>query len=129
MGSPLPADHVGRTTCLACHATLPQPKLPADHQGRQDSTCVMCHKFSTDAPASATGAATKPVATSAATAAATKAATGATTTGSGGPPPQPPNHVTRTYCVACHSVLTTPAMPADHQGRAEATCSACHKAP
>lgn len=41
---PLPASHEGRTTCLACHAALTKPTLPADHAGRADTTCTACHK-------------------------------------------------------------------------------------
>ncbi|MCL4488104.1 MAG: NapC/NirT family cytochrome c [Chloroflexi bacterium] len=41
---PLPADHAGRTTCLACHANGTGPALPADHAGRQDAMCMACHK-------------------------------------------------------------------------------------
>ena len=39
-----PASHTGRTTCLGCHTLLPQPKLPADHQGRTEASCATCHK-------------------------------------------------------------------------------------
>ena len=41
---PQPASHVGRTTCLACHQSLPQPAYPASHAGRTDATCAACHK-------------------------------------------------------------------------------------
>lgn len=40
----LPANHAGRTTCLACHANGVDPKLPADHAGRTDATCIACHQ-------------------------------------------------------------------------------------
>ncbi len=40
----LPANHVGRTTCTACHAAGVGPKLPADHAGRTDDTCKVCHQ-------------------------------------------------------------------------------------
>jgi nitrate/TMAO reductase-like tetraheme cytochrome c subunit len=42
--SRLPADHVGRTTCTACHGAGIGPKLPVDHAGRTDDTCKMCHQ-------------------------------------------------------------------------------------
>lgn len=42
--NPLPADHAGRTTCLACHANGVGPALPADHVGRTDAMCTACHK-------------------------------------------------------------------------------------
>ena len=45
---PIPADHAGRTTCLACHQTGigGAPKLPAspDHSSFTDSFCAACHK-------------------------------------------------------------------------------------
>jgi hypothetical protein len=42
----LPANHSGRTTCNACHATgTAGPQSPADHAGRADSSCVTCHQL------------------------------------------------------------------------------------
>ncbi len=41
---PLPASHVGRTACLACHTTADAPALPATHVGRLDVACQGCHK-------------------------------------------------------------------------------------
>ena len=38
-----PADHAGRTICLACHQAGLGPKPPADHAGRVDNTCAACH--------------------------------------------------------------------------------------
>lgn len=112
---PLPADHEGRTTCLACHATLPKPALPADHAGRSDTTCTACHKVSTTPTAS-------PAAPTA-----TAAPTGAT--GAGVAKPLPANHAGRTTCNVCHAAGVGPESPADHAGREDATCTACHKAP
>jgi nitrate/TMAO reductase-like tetraheme cytochrome c subunit len=43
-GEKLPADHTGRTICLACHAAGVGKKLPADHAGRTDDTCRACHQ-------------------------------------------------------------------------------------
>jgi hypothetical protein len=40
---PQPASHKGRTTCLACHATLAKPALPTTHLGRLDAACSGCH--------------------------------------------------------------------------------------
>lgn len=42
----IPADHEGRTLCLACHSTgyIGSPLVPADHAGRDDTTCQSCHK-------------------------------------------------------------------------------------
>jgi cytochrome b subunit of formate dehydrogenase len=127
----LPADHAGRTVCVACHAALPKPAMPSDHAGRTDATCAACHKAAavpapTTAPTIAP--ATKPAATTAPTTApATKpAVTTAPTLGVA--EVQPADHAGRTMCVACHAALPKPAMPADHAGRTDATCAACHKA-
>ena len=69
----IPADHVGRTTCTACHtvgaAGVGAPGgvgLPADHQGRADATCTGCHQAAAAAPAAQptpTTAPAKPAAT------------------------------------------------------------------
>lgn len=111
---PLPADHEGRTTCLACHQALPKPAYPADHAGRTDTTCTGCHKVGTSGTA--------------ATPQATAGPTSASTT-SGGPKPLPASHEGRTTCNACHANGLGPANPADHAGRQDATCVACHKTP
>jgi len=145
---PLPADHAGRTTCLACHANGAGPALPADHTGRTDATCAACHKVGsapatqpTTAPTSVPAAQpTSAPATSAPTVQATSApatsapsATAAPTTApastSAGPKPQPADHAGRTTCTACHANGVGPAEPADHAGRTDATCAACHKQP
>ena len=146
----LPADHAGRTACLACHGNGVGPALPNDHAGRTDATCSACHKVG-GAPAPAgtaaptTAAATAPAGTAAptkaaatapaGTAAPTKAAatapagTAAPTTGAAaGPKPLPADHAGRTTCNACHASGVGPAEPADHAGRVDATCIACHKA-
>lgn len=39
-----PVSHVGRTTCLTCHASPSRPALPASHLGRMDPSCAVCHK-------------------------------------------------------------------------------------
>ncbi len=129
--SPLPASHAGRTTCMACHQNLTQPAMPADHKGREDSTCAACHKAGSEsaptkaAPTSATApAATKASAT---TAPAATSTTAGGTTSTGGPKPLPASHAGRTTCNACHTNNIGPANPADHAGRQDATCSACHK--
>ncbi len=120
---PLPADHAGRTTCLACHTSMAQPALPADHAGRTDATCTTCHK--------AGGAPAAQPTSAPATAApgATAAPTSAPASTSTGPKPQPADHAGRTTCTACHANGVGPAEPADHTGRTDATCAACHKAP
>jgi hypothetical protein len=43
----VPQDHVGRAVCNACHTTGAggAPLNPADHEGRQDTSCLNCHKM------------------------------------------------------------------------------------
>ncbi len=120
VAKPLPASHEGRTTCNSCHANNIGPKNPADHAGRQDAACTACHKPGTSAPTpGAATPATKAPATSA-----------ASSGGAGGPKPLPASHAGRTTCNACHETGTAgPKNPADHAGRADALCVACHKAP
>ncbi len=40
---PQPVTHINRTSCLDCHATLDKPALPANHAGRLNPSCVVCH--------------------------------------------------------------------------------------
>lgn len=46
---PQPSTHIARTACLSCHSTLTNPALPADHRGRMDPSCALCHKESAKA--------------------------------------------------------------------------------
>lgn len=45
-----------------------------------------------------------------------------------GAKPQPPSHKEYTTCLACHTTLTKPALPATHAGRLDAACTVCHLA-
>lgn len=40
---PIPHAVVGREACLTCHATG-EKAVPADHAGRAESTCLLCHQ-------------------------------------------------------------------------------------
>ncbi len=44
--SPIPHPVVGREACLACHGSgVPGiEQVPADHKGRSDQTCTLCHR-------------------------------------------------------------------------------------
>lgn len=45
--TPIPHDIAGQEACLTCHAPGAMEGLavtPADHQGRADKYCVLCHK-------------------------------------------------------------------------------------
>lgn len=121
---PLPADHAGRTTCLACHTNGVGPALPADHAGRADAMCTACHKVGSAPQPTNVPATPAPGATAAPTVASATSAPA-----SSGPLPQPADHAGRTTCLACHANGVGPALPADHAGRTDAMCAACHKAP
>ncbi len=109
---PLPADHAGRTTCIACHGNGVGPALPPDHAGRTDATCAACHKPAGQAaPTAAPGSNAAPTSAPAA----------------GGLQPLPADHAGRTTCLACHANGVGPALPSDHAGRTDATCSTCHQ--
>ncbi len=43
VGKQQPPGHKGRTACLSCHKSLPQPALPATHASLGDEACAMCH--------------------------------------------------------------------------------------
>lgn len=134
---PLPVSHEGQTTCNNCHANNIGPKNPADHAGRTDATCSACHKFAsqvtpaaTKPPAAGTPApaATKPAASSAPVA--TVAPTQASAPATGGIKVLPASHAGRAVCNVCHETgAAGPKNPADHAGRADATCVACHNLP
>lgn len=117
----IPHDLAGRDDCLACHQTgvAGAPEVPADHAGRTNDTCTMCHQ---------PGATGTPTATATATATPTTTPTATPTQTSGGIPQVP--HFTDGYtqCLVCHAegIGGAPAVPADHAGRADSTCTACH---
>ncbi|MCL4394246.1 MAG: hypothetical protein M1482_05490, partial [Chloroflexi bacterium] len=118
----LPADHAGRTTCLACHANGVGPALPADHSGRTDATCSGCHKFGDSANGEPTG-------TPAAGAEGTVAAPASPSSSAGTALVLPADHAGRTICLGCHANGVGPALPADHAGRTDSVCLTCHKEP
>ena len=45
-----------------------------------------------------------------------------------GAKPQPPGHQEYTTCLACHTTLVKPALPATHVGRLDPACIECHLA-
>lgn len=104
-----PANHIGRTACIACHASGVSdiPKLPSDHSGRNDTTCVACHRQAGLQPTTAKVSADKKE----------------------GIQVLPPDHTGRTICTACHATGAggSSKLPSDHSGRNDATCAACHK--
>jgi hypothetical protein len=120
---PIPHSLEGRQDCVVCHATGVggAPKYPADHTGRTNEMCQLCHKpgpaktgatvVPTTAPGGATPSAqpTKPAA--------------------GGIPTIPHTLQNRENCLACHQTGGggAPKVPASHAGRTNDTCRGCHQ--
>ncbi len=110
---PHPLD--GRGECGVCHATGVggAPKFPADHTGRANEMCKLCHQPGTAKPATSTTPAAQPT---------TKPA-------AGGIPRIPHPLQNRDNCLACHAtgVGGAPKTPASHAGRTNETCKGCHQ--
>jgi len=126
-GGPPPIPHSldGRQDCVICHSTGVggAPKFPADHTGRTNEMCQLCHK--PGAPSTSAGGTAVP----------TKAPVAGTTpsaqpTGAAGGPPKIPHPLqNRDNCLACHQtgVGGAPKVPANHAGRTVETCKVCHQ--
>lgn len=150
MQPPIPHDLTGRQDCLSCHkdGVGGAPKYPADHAGRTNDTCQMCHKQGAAAPSAPTAQPT--TATSSALEAQPTVAAQpiphdiaghenctqchlvsqpAATAVPGGPPPIPHDVVGRDDCLVCHGTgqAGAPKVPADHAGRTSDTCRTCHQ--
>lgn len=114
---PIPHSLEGRQDCNLCHATGVggAPKFPADHTGRTNEMCRVCHQ-----PATTTKPSVQP--TSAPTAQATKPA-------AGGVPKIPHPLQNRENCLACHQtgIGGAPQVPVSHAGRTNDTCRTCHQ--
>lgn len=153
----IPHNLAGRTQCLGCHASgagsIPQiPQFHKDYEF-QNTACLNCHKSGEGIPAPASPAPTatptraaiptvQPTAVSAPTQSAPvaqptaapatvqpTAAPASPQAPASAPRLQPANHAGRTVCLVCHSsgVGGAPIPPADHEGRTDAVCAACHK--
>ncbi|MBI4671219.1 MAG: ammonia-forming cytochrome c nitrite reductase subunit c552 [Chloroflexi bacterium] len=156
-----PVPHVieGRETlCLACHTdgVAGAPKFPADHAGRTNEQCLLCHKEragnATTPGAQATVESTETISgTITATAIATDTVTvGETETAAPAqetpsptlpatPSPEPTTAPSapriphalqgRDDCLACHSKGEggAPVLTTSHAGRTSDTCRLCHQ--
>jgi nitrate/TMAO reductase-like tetraheme cytochrome c subunit len=108
----IPHPLEGREGCVLCHGESGVKPFPADHTGRTNDVCQMCHK---PAPAeSATPAA-----------AASPAATAAPPAGAA---PQIPHAIEgqQNQCLACHYTTSIEPFPADHEGFSNDLCLSCH---
>ena len=103
----------GREDCLICHDIGQIQPFPADHEGRANDTCLACHE--------AAEAGEEESAESTAT-----PSMSAEETGEMQPVPHPIEG--REDCLACHDIGQIQPFPADHEGRTNDTCLACHEA-
>jgi hypothetical protein len=92
--------------------------FPADHAGRTNDVCQMCHK------PEPTGSAT-PAAGSTPAATAAPAPTAAPPSGDA---PEIPHDITgqEDQCLACHYTTSIKPFPANHQGFSNDLCLSCH---
>ena len=104
IGSAMKHEIAGKEQCLACHGAKGVSPMPSNHEGRPQESCLVCHK---PGPTPTPGAA-KP--------------------SSGTPPAIPHALEGRDKCDMCHAGAgSLKPVPADHAGRANTTCTACHK--
>ncbi len=129
----LPADHVGRTVCTACHTTgvAGAPKSPPDHAGRLDAQCVDCHKLQSGSPTAPTAVPTTAAEPTNTVAVPTSAAPATATLEISATPTEATTAMTPTIAATSTVTATTPSagaiptLPADHAGRT--VCLACHQ--
>ena len=95
-------DLAGKENCMMCHAVgvmPPVPDVPADHKARGNESCQWCH------------AANSPMQTKTL-------------------PPVGHDLAGKDNCMMCHAagvMPPVPDVPADHKGRANESCTWCHK--
>jgi hypothetical protein len=114
----IPHPLEGREGCVLCHGESGVKPFPADHTGRTNDVCQMCHK-----PAPAESATPAVDSTPAATA--SPAATAAPPAGAA---PQIPHAIEgqQNQCLACHYTTSIEPFPADHEGFSNDLCLSCH---
>ena len=147
-GLGVPDDHNGRTpdTCLGCHAVAAAPSAPAASQTAPTApTAAPAAAPSQPTPVAPTAATSAPTPTAPAAAPAQPAAARPTAApaaqppaaapAASGPPSVPHPPAGREQCTMCHAVggpgvgaAGGTGIPANHQGRTDATCLGCHKA-
>lgn len=98
----IPHSLEGRSDCLLCHGAGSAKPYPPDHAGRANETCTVCHQ-----PVVAQPEPTPP------------------STGVAASIPHPLDG--RGDCLLCHGSEGLKPYPADHEGRVNATCTACHQ--
>jgi hypothetical protein len=109
----VPHPIVGQENCQVCHGQGGVRPYPADHAGRSNDICLGCH----EAPPAPTATPTLPPA---ATVTAPDAATPGVVS-------IPHTLEGRSDCLLCHGAEGIRPYPSDHEGRTNATCTACHQ--
>lgn len=89
----------GQERCLGCHGAAGVRPFPSDHTFKTERVCLNCHQVSAAADAAT------PIAV----------------------PAVPHATAGREDCVPCHGAGQMRPFPADHQGRTNDTCLACHQ--
>ena len=107
----IPHPVAGRQDCLLCHGADGARPYPADHEGRTRESCTACHRELAEAAPTAESAG----------AAATEPASAPSASSI------PHDVAGREDCLLCHGPNGVRPNPADHVGRTNATCVACHK--
>lgn len=113
-GSPPAIPHTleGRDGCVLCHGENGVKPFPADHTGRTNDVCQMCHK---PAPA---GSETP--------------AAGSTPAPTAAPPSGEASRIPHdiegqeNQCLACHFSTSIEPFPANHEGFSNQMCLSCH---
>lgn len=104
IGVPMKHEVQGKEQCLTCHGPQGVSPMPANHEGRPVESCLVCHR---PGPTPTPGAA-KP------------------SSGVAGAIPHALEG--KDQCDMCHAGASSlKPVPADHAGRANNTCTACHK--
>jgi hypothetical protein len=136
---PIPHPVEGREDCLSCHETGTNGavQIPDNHSGIENDICRVCHKSALEgAPTIPGPGALGPLPVPHTLVGRENclechASSEGTTTmvSEGGPPFIPHPLIGRENCLACHEegVGQAPIIPADHSGRPNDTCQACHQ--
>ncbi len=115
----IPHSLEGREGCVLCHGENGVKPFPANHAGRTNDVCQMCHKVA-EAGSETPEAGATPAAT------ASPAATAAPPSASA---PGIPHAIDgqENQCLACHYTTSIEPFPADHEGFNNELCLSCHQ--
>lgn len=103
LGAAIPHPVEGQENCTACHAVGAMKPFPANHEGRPNESCLICHE---------PGAAST---------------TGGGTAGAAGAIPHPVEGDAYKDCTACHGEGKLKPYPANHASFTNDGCTICHQ--